>query len=112
MVILLGFPEKYLAEANGEGYSGEGVDVLGGVRGEEDEIGVHPCGDATGARRVAEARRKNLKDRLSMCLFLCRRVAMWRWNQPTGIWREMVAIGSFKGGVPLVEPAPVQFILI
>jgi|ERR1700722_16330779 hypothetical protein len=52
----LGFAEDYFAEANGEGNPGEGADVLGGIRGQDDEVRIHAFGDATGVRRVTEAR--------------------------------------------------------
>ena len=46
----LGFAEHYFAETNGEGNSGKGVDILGGIRGEDDEVCVHTFGDVTRVR--------------------------------------------------------------
>src|SRR6476646_7563461 len=54
----LGFAEHYLAETNSEGNSGKRAEILGGVRGEDDEVCVHTFGDATRVRREAEALRR------------------------------------------------------
>lgn len=49
-----GFAVDNFAVADGEGDFGEGGDALGGVGGEEDEVGVVILGDAAGVGLCAE----------------------------------------------------------
>jgi hypothetical protein len=44
----LGLAEEDSAAPNGKGNFGEGSDVVGGIGGKDDEIGVEALGDAAG----------------------------------------------------------------